>query len=458
MRKLLSFVLAAAVLAAGAYYSTLWYGAYSAMRDIKKRVSPSGDLHWARIRPGLAGTVYVRDLRLHWFDVTEPVTLGSVSLSSPGVLSLHYWLLGGDEPNNWVVDLNELRLRLQPDLFRPWARAKRALSLQQYPLYLARCGSQAALTPADLLRMGIDRLEADMELRYLGPGDEDHGYAINFDAGLLGSVSGQWRGSRLATPWLRSVEAQWPDINQTRLVMRDAGFMRRLASFCAAAEDEPVDKWAQQVAVDWRQSMTRQGMRPSDTTTDLYRQFLHEGGELELTWSPEADFRPWSKAMSATRWRQQAGLAITYNGRTVNRIGFAIDPGKPRDQGEQPRLVPVKAPETEPRFRESNTERAAAWIDRRVRLRLGSGRRVEGQLVAIEQDALHIRRTLEGGEVVAPFPLSDVEKFAVWRRPDDHGRPISGDEKGPGLEEFLKPGFGEIRPVPTRVGENGEGE
>ena len=457
MKKLLISVLAALLLAAVTHYVTLWYGAHSTLREMKQVAGPWGDLHWDRIRPGFDGSVSVEGVRWHWFDVSEPVTLESVSFNTPGPLAIHQWLLQGEEPSTWELRLNEAELALQPDLFRPWARAHRALSLRQHPLHLKRCGSQPALTPADLLRMGIDRIGADMTLRYEGgAGGDGHGYSLNLDAGLLGSLSGQWRGERMALPWSDTSATYWPGIQRGEAVLRDAGFMRRLSSFCAAAEDEPVDEWVAEATRDWSASMKAQGMNPSPETTELFRNWLREGGEMALGWSPAEDFKWFENRLTLSQWQEKAGVSVTYNDRSWDGIGFAVEPGRPDDDGAEQRLVPVEEPETEPRFRESDTERAAAWIDRRVRLDLVNGRRVEGQLVALEGDALHIRRTLEGGEVVAPFHADDIETFSVWRRPDDPGRPITGDEQGPGLEEFLRPGLGEIRPVPTRVGEDGE--
>ena len=457
MKKLLIYVLAALFLAAATHYAILWYGAHSTMRDMKELAGPWGDLHWDRIRPGFDGSASIEGVRWHWFDVSEPITLDSVSFRTPGLLSIHQWLLNADEPAAWELEINEAELVLQPDLFRPWARAHRALSLQQHPLHLERCGSQPALTPADLLRMGIDRVSADATLRYRGQaGGDGHGYALDLDAGLLGSLSGRWRGERLALPWSDTSATYWPGIDQGQMVLRDAGFMRRLSSFCAAAEDEPVDEWVALSTRRWSDAMQAQGMNPSPATAELFRSWLREGGELAMEWAPSADFSLSGEQLSLAQWQDKAGVSIHYNDRAWDNVGFAVDPDKPaRDRAEQ-RLVPVEEPDTEPRFRESDTERAAAWIDRRVRLDLTNGRRVEGQLVALEGDALHIRRNLEGGEVVAPFHADDIETFSVWRRPNDPGRPITGDEEGPGLEEFLRPGLGEIRPVPTRIGEDGE--
>ena len=459
MKKLLTFFLAAVLLASGIYYGALWYATHAAMRDLGEAIRPWGELHWERIRPRVNGDVAVEGLRWHWFDVTEPVTLDGLDVRSSGLLAMHRWLLERDEPRDWVINLEELALRLQTDLFRPWAHSRRAVSLAQYPIFIERCGGQPALTSADLLRMGFDRLAVEVTLRYLGSGSgSGHRYRARFEAGLLGSLEAEWQGQRLILPWPGGAEPQWPAIDQGRLLVRDAGLMRRLSSFCAAAEDEPVAQWTRRAASEWQQMMAARGVTPSKATTRLYGRWLREGGELELTWNPEDGFRTFEQPLDVRQWQEKTGLRVVYNGTEVEGIGFAIDPDKPAENEVATRPVPVAEPDTEPAFRRSDTQRAAAWIDRRVRLRLASGRQVEGQLVAIDGRSLHIRRALEGGELVAPFRLGDIEQFEVWRRPGDHGRPVSGGEAGPGIEEFLRPGLGEIRPVPTPADDGSEQE
>lgn len=438
------------LLAAVAYYGTLWYGARSAVAKLEDAVSPWGDLRWDSVRPSWDGSVTLKGVRWHWFDITKPVLARRITLEAPGLLSLPTWFLGDEQPRQWRLRVDNAELTVEPDLFRPWARSRRALSLKRHPLHFHGCGEQAALTPADLLRMGVDRITADISLKDRGPGSSGPQYRASVEAGRLGSLSFAWNAETFQLPVLSEGAATPAMPGEGRLLVRDAGLMRRLSSFCAAAEDEPVREWVDRTADHWASSMVDEGLVPTDATTALYREWLREGGELLLAWSLDDASAITETGVSATQWRQRAGLRVTYNGRERDGIGFSLnEPSEPPTETVSAPLVPVeKDPSPQPAFRESDTERAGAWIDRRVRLELASGREVEGRLVAREGDALHVQRTLEGGSVVAPFQRADIERFEVWRRVDDMGRPISDGDEGPGLEDFLNPDLGRMPRIP----------
>lgn len=440
------------LLAAVAYYGTLWYGARSAISKVGEAVSPWGNLHWDSARPAWDGSIIVEGLRWRWFDITRPVFAQRVTLEAPGLTALPSWLLNGNQPRRWRMTIDNAQLTVEPDLFRPWAHSRRALSLQRYPLYFHGCGEQAALTPADLLRMGLDRIAGDIELADRGSEAEEHRYRIEADAGRMGSFSLDWDADSFHVPIL-SGEHGVPSLpEQGRLMVRDAGLMRRLSSFCAAAEDEPVGEWVEKTSSHWAGAMADQGMVPTDATTALYGAWLRGGGELALAWALDPD-KPPEDGLSSGEWQRRTGLDVTYNDEELEDIGFSLEETRPARSGtDRAPLVPVEESSPEPAFRESDTERAGAWIDRRVRVTLTSGRSVEGQLVAREGGALHIRRSLEGGTVVAPFKVANIDRFEVWRRADDMGRPIEDGDDGPALEDFLNPDLGVMPPIPKTPG------
>lgn len=440
------------LLAVSAFYATLWYGARTTVLDMEDAVSPWGNLHWDAIRPTWDGNIKLQGVRWHWFDITRPVTVREVILETPGLLALPQWLLGGEQPSQWRLRVDDVELVVEPDLFRPWARSRRALSLKHHPLHFHGCGEQPALTPADLLRMGVDRITGDMTLKDRGSGASDYRYHVELEAGRLGSLSLAWGSQNLQLPVV-SGPGEIPAMPaKAKMVVRDAGLMRRLSSFCAAAEDEPVADWVNRASSHWADAMSDQGLAPTASTTALYRQWLHEGGELALGWTLDAGTWP-QNGVSAAQWRAQTAFRVIHNDQQLDSIGFSLSaPSKPPEEVDRAPLVPVEEPAPEPAFRESDTQRAGAWIDRRVRLELVSGRRIEGQLVAREGSQLHIRRTLEGGSVVAPFRETDIARFEVWRRADDMGRPVSDGDTGPGLDDFLNPDLGKMQPIPPATG------
>ena len=454
MKKLLTLLLAVLALVWGGYQASAWYGAHSALTELGRDLSGWGDLRWDSIRVGTTGDVRVQGVRWHWFDITQPVEIEEAALETSGPVELLGWLYGGQQPERWTLSVSDLSVRLEPDLFRPWARAHRSLFLDRHPLHLKSCGERQALTPTDLLKMGIDRIEGDLELTDQGPEGDLRRYLLSVNSGHLGSVEGVIRAGAVNLGDRADALARLPEMAGLDLIVRDAGLMRRFSSFCAAAQDKTVEDWAEASARNWRQQMTELGYVPTDATQALFRQWFRDGGELEISWHPSNGFLPSpDQQLSATEWIERAGLSLAYNGEALEGVGLALQPqertGEPAQQVEPQDLL-VTDPELSmsTRYHESEIERAAAWLDRRVRLTLSSGREIEGQLVARDEHSLHVLRRVDGGELVAPFALDDIERFEVWRRPGDPGRPIAEDEPEAGSEDVPGRGLRGIQPIP----------
>ncbi len=454
MKKLLTLVLLLFALLWGAYQATAWYGTRLALTELGRDLSRWGDLRWDSIRVGTMGELRVQGVRWHWFDITQPVQIGEATLETPGPLELLALLYGDHQPEQWTLALRELEVQLEPDLFRPWARAHRSLFLKRHPLYLQSCGERQALTPTDLLKMGIDRMEGDFELTDDGADGDQRRYLLSLNSGHLGSVEGMIRAGTLDRVGRDGEFMRMPEVHGVDLVLRDAGLMRRFSSFCAASEDKTVEDWAEASARNWQQQMSERGYVPTDATREFYRRWLSDGGELEVSWHPDNGFLPDSdQTLSAAEWLEQAGLSLAYNDERLEDIGISLEPVE--ESGEDaPEVEPQDMVVTDPelslstRYHESELERAAAWLDRRVRLTLSSGREVEGQLVARDDESLHVLRLIDGGELVAPFALSDIERFEVWRRPGDPGRPMAEDDLDGGTEDLPGRGLRGIHPIP----------
>ncbi len=448
MKRRLTLVFFLILLLWGGYHAAVWYGGHQFVRELASEMGGAGDLRWDGVRPGLEGRLEIRGIRWHWFDITEPVQFERMVIETPGPLALLRWLYQGHEPEQWALGVEDVRLHLRPDLFRPWAGPYRALYLPRHPLHLPACGEREVLTAADFLKMGIDRVAGDLKLSREGP----QRYNFEINAGPLGSAEGQFRAGTITLMppgefQLRNLKPETAD-----LVARDAGLMRRLSSFCAAASDRTVDDWTAQAEEHWREGMENRGLIPSAAMTDLYRRWLRDGGELAMSWSPSNGWPDPDEAMAGSDWQARTGFRIAYNGVEQKDVEMELAPERRRDE-EQVAQVPIELegpkPDIGARFHESDVERAAAWIDRRVRLSLESGREIEGELVARDARSLHIRRMIEGGEVIAPFAISEIEEFAVWRRSGDPGRPIDEETSEAGMEGFLHPGLEGIQPIPT---------
>jgi len=448
MKKALIISGLALLLLWGSYQGLAWYGTHQALDRLATTWSDQGDLRWDGIRPRLSGDVEVRGVRWHWFDITRPVTLEKVIIDTPGPQALLRWLWRGQWPEEWALQVTAAEVQLEPDLFRPWARARPSRFMSRPPLALTHCGQRSVLAPADFLQMGIDRVSADLAVHYRRKGGDY--FDLDLHAGPLGSIEGQVEMplSRLIDATAPGSDGLMPDA--LALTLRDAGFMRRLAAFCAAREDQTPESWAEISATGWQETMEAAGMAPTASLTAFYQEWLKEGGTLQVHWRPDGNVGlSDDEDISADDWRRAQGLELIYNGEEVPEPAVALS-APVREAPPEP--VEVSDPELDmtARYHESELERAGAWIDRRVRVVLSSGQTVEGQLTSLDNRYLHIQRVVSGGEIVTPVAVSRIESFSVWRRADDPGRPVSEDDDPAGEPgAVFAPWLEQIEPEPA---------
>lgn len=447
MKKVLLTLSLILLLLYGAWHVLAWVGTQRNMNELAGQWRGHGELRWEGIRPGLSGQVRVHQLSWHWFDTTEPVSVASLVLEVPGPLDLLRGLWLGEWPDTLSIKLSSLEMQLQPDLFRPWARARPSRLMGRVPLALYACGERRVLSPTDFLRMGIDRVALDLSVTHRRQ-EEGMGLTLNLDAGDLGRVRGKLALSRndLVEWILPKGKAPLPEGADLRL--HDGGFMRRLASYCAAHEDKTLERWQALASQRWRQAMTEAGLVPSDSLTAFYGRWITQGGELRVQWRPDLQWEPKpSQNVSAEEWLQAQGLSLHHNGQEVARPAVALirrDETEPEPEPSSREL----ALERLARFHVSEIERAAAWIDRRVRVTLHSGRTLQGRLLSRDEQSLHIHQLIEGGEVIQPVAVENIETFEVWRRGDDPGRPLPPvGEPLPGPQ--LAPWLERIEPIPS---------
>ncbi|TVP54627.1 MAG: hypothetical protein EA349_11220 [Halomonadaceae bacterium] len=411
----------------GSYHALVWLGAQRTMNQLAQQWSEHGDLRWEGVRTSSSGQVKVQGLQWYWFDITQPVTATALHLELPGPVALLQALWRGQWPDQARVQLESVQLQLEPDLFRPWARARPSRLKGQPLLALAACGERRVLAPTDFLQMGIDRFALNLTLTYDQAAQRSLG--IDLDAGYLGRLAGfldldqqdimQWAGATGEVPAAKSAS----------LRLNDGGFMGRLATYCAAREDKTREDWVELSSERWVALMTEAGTVPTESLQRFYRHWLSQGGELALEWQPDPEQRAaLGERASAQAWLQAQGLSLRHNNERVPEPGVALEPGR---TPEPVIAEPVRDPELEriARYYDSELERAAAWIDRRVRLTLTSGRVLEGRLLSRDDTHMLLHKALEGGEMMLPVPLESIKGFAVWRRGDDPGRPMPVPEE-----------------------------
>lgn len=428
MRKLLSlFLLVLGVIAA--YKLAVWYGAYRTLTRIQDRFQGVGVLAWEGTASTLTGEVRLLRPRVQFFDLTAPLRADSISFSRPTPWGLLATLYGSPAypPDQWSLRLDNFRLSVPQQLFKPWASADLPGLGVFNPWRLYQCGPHRFLNGAELRGMGVPRISGDAVLSYRrDPANGLIRLALDMNAGVAGSLDLRIE-SRPPAAW------QWgkgpgvlPGPRTFHLVLRDGGFMRRVSAFCSEATGLTPGQWALQAARAWQAALLAKGWVPSSLVVALYRQWLQQGGELRLDAQPSGAFH-WAQIDGGDLGQaiKQAGLHVSYNGDEVPGLDMsrlpqpapnAKEPARKTAGGASDGQEPVNQA---PGFKPLALKEASRWLGRTVKVLYDGGKTMQGRLDAADARSLTVTRILPEGQVSYSIDRADVHQLEVWRSADE---------------------------------------
>lgn len=443
MKKLLTILVVLALVVWIGFKAAVWYLADSRLAMAREGLSEQGVLLRGEIGSSIAGVLSLRDAHFQPFQLTQGVDARLLEFRTPSGLALLQSLLDPARlPGQWSLKADGLRLVLDPAMIKNWV----APDPDAPPaLFAPVCGPdrRQRLGSGDLVRMGVTEITGDGLLRQ-GP-DALH-FELNTSA--IGSLELDWPGARLDPTRLTDL----PESTQQAMtvILRDGGFMRKLAAFCARESGLAIDAWAATVAEDFNAALAARDLGASPQLRALYVRYLTEGGQLEISLRPSAPAL--GIPVRAEGGDSDADMVVEYNEARVPGVYLTpITPEAPEvpEQAREP--VVAEAVEPGPDWRPSSPAEAARWIDRRVRVTLESGRVVEGRLTSVSETGLTVAQVMDGGEVAYPTVKTAITKFEVWRRASDQGRPLP-----PAPEPESTPAGEE--PLAGETGTNAEGE
>ena len=415
MKKTLMFLVGFCALAAAGFYGTTWYGTYHALQRIKSQMASVGVLDWQSITPSISGQVKVDDLRLTLFELSQPIHVNSVVFAAGSSRALLQWSLGR-EVKRPQLTINDMKLILRPELTKSWVPAAEDRLRWPRPWRVRACGEQRTLGGADLIAMGLDIVDIDLTLSSEQVDDGAVSLRGEVNADALGSFDftmttrafpASMEGLTELLPW------QWQSLE---VFIRDGGFMRRLAAFCAQDRHESPEAWARLATDELQGELAGWGILPSKPLTALYRQWLENGGELSMV-LPSTPAGGFSNIQSVAKYLGQDSLAILYNNREVTGLDMSLAVEEFRAR-TAPAVVRLPAPPQadHPAWRATPLASGGQWQERQVRVTLKSGRSLEGRLSAINERQLQVSRVIEGGEFASSAGFRDIAVFEVWRR------------------------------------------
>lgn len=435
MRKTVLFLAVVVLLAGAGVYGATWFGAHKALERVKAETAGFGVLQWGRIVPGFGGEVHVERLQFSPFELNQPIQIGSVAIVVPTTRSLLEWLFEGNAalPPQARLTLNNAHLVLRPDLIKAWVTASGDGPQWPRPWVLRACGDRIALTGADLMTMGLDVLESDIDLGWQRDGTPGSLWG-EINAGAIGSADFKIDGIELRRVLAQVGAGSLAHWNTLQVTVRDGGFMRRLAAFCARNQYESAQDWARIESERLQQALAPWGIQAGAELTALYRQWLHQGGAISVE-LPETGSAGLGTLTAVASYLKQGGAQVHYNGQPIVELDITLVPADfvALSKPLAPAPVVTVAEADTAKWRSTPPESLPQWLERRVQITLASGRSLEGRLSAINERQLQVARVVNGGEFAASANRRDITELAVWRRRGEVPILQHDSAKDPGL-------------------------
>lgn len=440
MKKLLLVLLVLALSGYIAFKGVAWYFTRQALESAPPEGLLEGVVSAEGLHSGLAGSLTLDHARYQLFRLTQPVTANAVHFQTSSPVALMATLLEPSAmPQRWQLVMDGLRLQLDPAMLKGWVVAGDKQS--ERALFSPVCAPdhRQQLSSGDLIRMGVPALNGDATIS-----QDPEELRLDLNTAEAGSLELHWPGARLSLVDPGAVLQSSDDV--ARLILRDAGLMRKVTAYCAREADMAVTAWADLVTRSFRDGLHARGFEPSKQLLALYRQWLTEGGQLELDLRPGAD--TWGVPVNQADLPEEAKaeLSVHYNQARVPGVyltPWTAPAALTTASAPTPSTDDTSAADNGPTWFIGSPDAAAPWLDRPVRVTLENGRVVEGRLSEITENRLSVARKTDGGEVAYPIPLRAIIRFEVWRRAGDTGHPgpvPQTDETGDQVPDTGVPG------------------
>ncbi len=438
MKKLFYTLVVLALVAFVVFKASVWFLAGQRMAALGDGIAESGVVSWQRLSSSLSGQVTLHGVQYQQFQWTQPVTIGQLSFATGSPVALIQALLDPAQlPVEWQLDAEGARLQLDAAMIKNWVAPKDNATPALFGL---TCGPdhRQQLGSGDLVRMGESDISGEILLR-----QSRNNLHFELNTAGAGSVELTARDYRLdlvsGAAGMESAQLLPPA--HIDVILRDGGLMRKVALYCARESQMEVPEWVALISSGFRDALNARGYEPSKQLMALYQRWLSEGGQLEFTLASASLTLGVPVHISKAADSNEAAFNMTYNLAGVPDVYLTrMEPELPElpEQAVEP-VVPDESEAAIADWRPAQVEEASRWLERTVRVKLASGRIVEGRLTSVNENRLEVARMVDGGEVAYPLAIRAVERFDVWRRTHDQGRPFVAPEPEVEPEDELEP-------------------
>lgn len=389
----------------------------------------------------ISGKVELKNVRVSAQFLPETITLGDVTLETPGFL---YMLSGpenakkGEFPDHLGISIDNFFL----DMNGETAEWLDKLVKRMQPIYAENrkiCGGKAIFGPSEYKEMGYTRVMSNMRMAYdFNKSQKTINIDINGKTRNMGSVKANVVISNISTMKTGNMAmGGMPKLTSVEVVYKDDTYTPRVLKYCSEQDKTDKQKFIEaEVKQPDEYFYKLWGFAPGHGLREAYKDFLLKPDLVTLNLRPSAEFNPMALSMMSSEEIMDAlnirlkinGLLVTdlsykpapqkfvenFNRRIANSLDFnAImrgEPIKPPEPVVKPKVVKKKVAG----YYKITVAQAPQHIRDFVRITTKTGNTRKGQLMRIDKNNLYVQKKVSGGKFTMTVPRSKIKTIEAY--------------------------------------------
>ena len=393
---------------------------YQTVEKLKQSLAQDFAITYSWLSSELDGTIVFHDLAITPYRLKRTFYIDRLRLNYGNYYNLLFNLsnfTSGRHDGLQSVTAQSITGVLEGRDFEEWVALEYGDSFS-IPLGLYACGDQGRASHQNLRQMGIHEYHSSITIKKsddVEPGTL--GLSVLLDRGLLGET-------KLNTSWgefsVPSDLSQWDienfQLDSLSLMHVDNGFFRRLSNFCSSFTQFDRTQFSELASEQWQKGLNSIGLETGPRVRQLYRDYLRQGGTLNVSLSPPKAF-----VLGGFKQLLDKDL-ISYFGVSAKLNGTATLPSKLMVNGQHFRPVAVTVTEDkietiEPKksgYLSISIETLEQSVQKKVRLVMLDGKPYQGLVVSVDENKIELSQKLAGGVVAYVLQRDQIKSIEMW--------------------------------------------
>ncbi len=389
----------------------------------------------------LTGKVELKNVRITAAFLPEPITLGNVTLETPGFA---YMLNGpenikkGEFPEHLGFAIDDFYF----DLHGETAEWLDRLVKRMQPVYASErklCAGKSIFGPADYKEMGYTRLLSSMRMAYdFNKKKKTLNISITANTRNMGNVKASIYITNISSISSANVmQDGMPQLANVEITYKDKTYMPRIVKYCSELSNMKKEDFIDaEVKQSDKYFYMTWGFAPGKGLREAYKDFLLKSDLMTLTITPNKDFNPMmTSTMSSDEFINALNVTLKINGLLVTDLSYKTPPQAFIKKFEQRRAknldfdsllrgepikppVPIKKPKVykkaPAKYHKINLKKAPQHLTDFVRITTKNGNKRNGQLMRMDSINLYVQKKVSGGKFTMTVPREKVKTIEAY--------------------------------------------